>query len=94
MLNFFQLLHPLPAVAIRLRIAGTIQYLQDCAAEAEIATEFLYRRDKLVWGRPIYGFAVIRSLRTCSVSASVGIYVARDVFHQAEDAGVRRLEPA
>ncbi len=52
----FQLLH-LTCCRDTVEDRGTIQYLQDCATEAEIATEFLYI-DEIGLGekRPVHGF--------------------------------------
>lgn len=61
---------------------GTVQYLQDCAAEAGVATEFLYIEDIGLGERSVYRFT--GSGHRQSVQAlSVGIYAARDVLHQA-----------
>ena len=69
----FQLLH-LPAVATRWR-SRNHSVLQDCATEAEIATEFLYIDDIGLGEKVVHGFTG-SGISTCS-NVSVGIYVVR-----------------
>ncbi len=62
---------------------GTVQYLQDCAAEAGLATEFLYVED-IGLGEKGQFTDLQGSGDWQSVQAlSVGVYAAGDVLHQA-----------
>ncbi len=71
----FQLLH-LTCCRDTVEDRGTIQYLQDCATEAEIATEFLYIDDiGLGEKRSVHGFTGSGDFQPVQ-AVSVGIYVA------------------
>lgn len=73
---------------------GTIQYLQDCAAEAEIATEFLYIDDIGLGEKGQF-----TDLQDQVIANLFKLYpwefMLREMFStKLEDAGVRWLEPA
>ena len=73
---------------------GTIQYLQDCATEAEIATEFLYIDDIGLGEKGQF-----TDLQDQVISNLFKLYpwefMLREMFStKLEDAGVRWLEPA
>ena len=73
---------------------GTVQYLQDCAAEAEVATEFLYIEDIGLGEKGQFTDTqdqVISNL----FKLYPWEYMLREMFStKLEDAGVRWLEPA
>ena len=73
---------------------GTVQYLQDCAAEAELATEFLYIEDIGLGEKGQFTDTqdqVISNL----FKLYPWEYMLREMFStKLEDAGVRWLEPA
>lgn len=73
---------------------GTVQYLQDCAAEAEVATEFLYMEDIGPGEKGQF-----TDLQDQVISNLFKLYpweyMLREMFStKLEDAGVRWLEPA
>lgn len=73
---------------------GTVQYLQDCAAEAELATEFLYIEDIGLGEKGQF-----TDLQDQVISNLFKLYpweyMLREMFStKLEDAGVRWLEPA
>jgi glutathionylspermidine synthase len=73
---------------------GTVQYLQDCAAEAEVATEFLYIEDIGLGEKGQF-----TDLQDQVISNLFKLYpweyMLREMFStKLEDAGVRWLEPA
>ncbi|SUG45726.1 glutathionylspermidine synthase [Salmonella enterica subsp. arizonae] len=98
LLNFanstvFQLLH-LTCCRDTVEDRGTIQYLQDCAAEAEIATEFLYIEDIGLGEKGQF-----TDLQDQVIANLFKLYpwefMLREMFStKLEDAGVRWLEPA
>ncbi len=78
----FQLLH-MACCRDTVEDRGTVQYLQDCAAEAGLATEFLYVEDiGLGRKRPVYRSAGSGDWQSVQ-ALSVGVYAAGDVLHQA-----------
>ncbi|EBL9902783.1 glutathionylspermidine synthase family protein [Salmonella enterica subsp. enterica serovar Havana] len=89
----FQLLH-LTCCRDTVEDRGTIQYLQDCAAEAEIATEFLYIDDIGLGEKGQF-----TDLQDQVIANLFKLYpwefMLREMFStKLEDAGVRWLEPA
>ncbi|BEA03947.1 hypothetical protein VEE15_39300 [Escherichia coli] len=89
----FQLLH-LTCCRDTVEDRGTIQYLQDCATEAEIATEFLYIDDIGLGEKGQF-----TDLQDQVISNLFKLYpwefMLREMFStKLEDAGVRWLEPA
>jgi glutathionylspermidine synthase len=73
---------------------GTVQYLQDCAAEAEVATEFLYIEDIGLGEKGQF-----TDMQDQVISNLFKLYpweyMLREMFStKLEDAGVRWLEPA
>ncbi len=89
----FQLLH-LTCCRDTVEDRGTIQYLQDCATEAEIATEFLYIDDIGLGEKDQF-----TDLQDQVISNLFKLYpwefMLREMFStKLEDAGVRWLEPA
>ncbi len=89
----FQLLH-LTCCRDTVEDCGTIQYLQDCATEAEIATEFLYIDDIGLGEKGQF-----TDLQDQVISNLFKLYpwefMLREMFStKLEDAGVRWLEPA
>lgn len=89
----FQLLH-LTCCRDTVEDRGTIQYLQDCATEAEIATEFLYIDDIGLGEKGQF-----TDLQDQVISNLFKLYpwefMLREMFStKLEDAGVRWLEPS
>ncbi|EIM6184172.1 glutathionylspermidine synthase family protein [Escherichia coli] len=89
----FQLLH-LTCCRDTVEDRGTIQHLQDCATEAEIATEFLYIDDIGLGEKGQF-----TDLQDQVISNLFKLYpwefMLREMFStKLEDAGVRWLEPA
>ena len=89
----FQLLH-LTCCRDTVEDRGTIQYLQDCAAEAEIATEFLYVEDIGLGEKGQF-----TDMQDQVIANLFKLYpwefMLREMFSsKLEDAGVRWLEPA
>ncbi|MDR8289775.1 glutathionylspermidine synthase family protein, partial [Acinetobacter baumannii] len=73
---------------------GTVQYLQDCAAEAGLATEFLYVEDIGLGEKGQF-----TDLQDQVIGNLFKLYpwefMLREMFStKLEDAGVRWLEPA
>jgi glutathionylspermidine synthase len=73
---------------------GTVQYLQDCAAEAEVASEFVYMEDIGLGEKGQF-----TDLQDQVISNLFKLYpwefMLREMFStKLEDAGVRWLEPA
>ncbi len=89
----FQLLH-FTCCRDTVEDRGTVQYLQDCAAEAELASEFLYIEDIGLGEKGQFSDLqdqVIGNL----FKLYPWEYMLREMFStKLEDAGVRWLEPA
>ncbi len=89
----FQLLH-MACCRDTVEDRGTVQYLQDCAAEAGLATEFLYIEDIGLGEKGQF-----TDLRDQVIGNLFKLYpwefMLREMFStKLEDAGVRWLEPA